>query len=310
MKRVLALHGFEPRSYLADQEAKPPQMRLSVIIPTFNRPERLARCLSSLAGQRADPSLWEVVVVNDGGLDVSGTVQSVDAGFPIFLVNQENKGPASARNLGVERSRGSLLAFLDDDCMAEPDWVSMAMASACPGELIGGKVTNLLSDNVFSETSQTLIDFLYESFEGTSDMFFTTNNMCMHSEDFHRLGGFDTSFTTSAGEDREFCVRASHSGLRLRLVPGLRIGHVHELRLGSFLALHFKYGRAASTYRVSLGRNRIGGGGRPRMGFYMSMLLHPYRKGLSRPLAQSALLAASQTCTATGFLYERIVTRR
>jgi glycosyltransferase involved in cell wall biosynthesis len=282
-------------------------MHLSVVLPTYNRPDSLARCLRSLASQSADPSLWELVVVNDGGVDVNETVHANDPGVPVAIVNQGNTGPAGARNRGVENANGRLVAFIDDDCLAEPEWIEKMMAAAAPGELIGGKVTNLLSGNVCSEASQTLIDHLYESFEGTGDMFFTSNNICMHSDDFRRLGGFDSSFRTSAGEDREFCVRAAQAGIRLRHVPDVRIGHAHDLNPVTFLRMHFKYGRAASTYREAVERNRIGGGQTPSLGFYLSMLRRPFRKKLSKPLTQAVLLAASQVCTVSGFLYERFM---
>lgn len=285
-------------------------MRLSVIIPTYNRPDRLLRCLSSMKEQTADPSTWEVIVVNDGGADVRASVEALKPNFPIRLLDQSNAGPASARNLGVKSSRGSLIAFLDDDCVAEPDWIERMLELAAPGELIGGKVTNLLNDNLYSETCQTLIDYLYERFENTPDMFFTTNNMCIHASDFERVGGFDTGFRTSAGEDREFCVRAANAGISLRWLPQIRIGHTHGLGLASFLRLHFKYGRASSTYRSTMEKNGMGRKTGFSIGFYTSLLHYPFKHNMRSPLRQAALLAVSQACILTGFLYERLSSGR
>lgn len=283
---------------------------LSIVIPTYNRPEGLGRCLQSLASQSADPSLWEVIVVNDGGVDVSGIVEAFNGRIRAVLLNQPNQGPASARNHGARSSTAERIAFLDDDCVAEPDWVDSLLRHAGPGELIGGQVKNRLTDNIYSETCQTLIDYLYERLDRSTDMFFTSNNMCLHADDFRRIGGFDTGFRTSAGEDREFCVRAAQSGVRLRWVPDVRIGHMHKLDLPSFLRLHFKYGRAALNYRRSVNRLEIPertNGGR---GFYLGLLLHPFRKRLDRPGTQTLLLAASQACTISGFLYERFLAHR
>ena len=284
--------------------------KLSIIIPTYNRPDRLSKCLSALASQSVDPDSWEVLVVNDGGTDVSDSLKQWEGRLNIVPLEQSNKGPASARNLGSERARGLILAFLDDDCAAETDWVASILRHAKPGELIGGKVRNILNKNVYSETCQTLIDYLYERLDTTTDMFFTSNNMCIHAADFHRIGGFDTGFRTSAGEDREFCVRARQSGISLRWEPELRIGHAHDLDLFSYIRLHFKYGRAAVTYRGSIEKldikERTNGGS----GFYLDLLLYPFRKELGRPFAQSFLLGVSQACTLSGYLHERFLTRR
>jgi glycosyltransferase involved in cell wall biosynthesis len=284
--------------------------RLSIIIPTYNRPERLSKCLSALAYQSVDADSWEVVVVNDGGIDVSDSRKEWEGRLNIVLLEQANKGPASARNLGAERARGHILAFMDDDCAAETDWVASILQNAKPGELIGGKVRNILNKNIYSETCQTLIDYLYERLDRTTDMFFTSNNMCIHAEDFQRIGGFDTGFRTSAGEDREFCVRARQSGISLRWEPEIRIGHAHELNLFSFLRLHFKYGRAAVTYRDSVRKLNIEERTNGGSGFYLGLLLHPFSKKLKKPLTQSMLLGVSQACTISGYLYERFLTRR
>lgn len=249
-------------------------------------------------------------MVNDGGMDVTGAVEAIGAEYPILVLNQTNAGPASARNRGVGSSKGRLVAFIDDDCVAEPDWIERMMELTGPGELVGGKVSNLLTGNVYSETCQTLIDYLYGRFENTSDMFFTSNNMCMHAADYEKAGGFDTGFRTSAGEDREFCVRAANAGIRLRWVPAIRIGHTHELGFRSFLRLHLKYGRAAATYRSAVDKSGMGKKTGLRLGFYASLLLYPYRERLRRPLSQSLLLAVSQACTLLGFLYERLWGRR
>ena len=86
-------------------------MSASVIIPTYNRADLLARCLRSLVGANV-PSL-EIIVVDDGGSDHS---EEVVAAFPgARYLRQANAGPATARNLGFEASRGQYVAFIDSD---------------------------------------------------------------------------------------------------------------------------------------------------------------------------------------------------
>lgn len=277
---------------------------VSVIIPTYNRPERLHTCLSSLSAQDAQQTSFEVIVVNDGGSDVSSVTRSFENTLNIRQVFQPNAGPAAARNRGASLASGSFLAFLDDDCSPMPDWISSIIKHAGPGLLIGGKVTNLLSDNLYSEACQTLIDFLYIHLGKSSDLFFTSNNMVMSAADFQRIGGFDTSFRTSAGEDRELCIRAERMGIQLIHQPEIRIGHSHDMDLGGFVRLHTKYGRATHTYRTVLRRlppARL----KAPSGFFRGLLAYPFRSRLKSPLMQALLLALSQICTFRGYMAER-----
>lgn len=71
-------------------------MELSLIIPTFNRPESLIRCLKSVTQMQCDGE-FEVIVVDDGGnIDLSEVVDSFSPSLTIRLVRQEHAGPAAA----------------------------------------------------------------------------------------------------------------------------------------------------------------------------------------------------------------------
>src|SRR5512134_425461 len=148
--------GSEARSM---SNARPPAW--SVVVPTFNRPERLAECVKALSSLHSPDGGFEIIIVNDGGLEPGATIRSTanegNAALASFLT-QTNSGPAAARNRGADHARGLWLAFTDDDCAPQPDWL-LAHARALsqsPDALAGGTVRNALSENVFSETSQRL----------------------------------------------------------------------------------------------------------------------------------------------------------
>jgi glycosyltransferase involved in cell wall biosynthesis len=100
------------------------QIRLTVVIPTRNRAHMLPETLDSLGDQTLFD--FEVIVVCDGADPQTRAISNCY--FPeyrltwIFL--EENKGPSYARNLGAFSGHGDLVAFLDDDMTAAPDWVS------------------------------------------------------------------------------------------------------------------------------------------------------------------------------------------
>ncbi len=90
-------------------------MRISVVIPTFNRVNRVARAIQSVLAQSYPPD--EVIVVDDGSTD--DTVANIKQSFPeVKLISQANQGPqgvSRARNIGIQFATGDWLAFLDSD---------------------------------------------------------------------------------------------------------------------------------------------------------------------------------------------------
>ena len=100
--------------------APPGAPQVSVIVPTFNRPERLEETLRSIAGQSLQD--FEVIVVNDNGVDVEHVINRWNAPADIiYLRHRANQGLAAARNTGLRRARGRYIAFLDDDDIFLPD---------------------------------------------------------------------------------------------------------------------------------------------------------------------------------------------
>src|SRR4029453_19365016 len=94
-------------------------MTLSVVIPTYRRPDTLFRVLDGLGRQTTAP--FEVVVVEDGSGDGPWErLRDCRAPFPLRTFPHETSGPARARNRGVEEARGEIVLFLGDDTVPEP----------------------------------------------------------------------------------------------------------------------------------------------------------------------------------------------
>jgi glycosyltransferase involved in cell wall biosynthesis len=280
-----------------------------VIVPTRNRPRAIAQCLASLANLEFPRDDFDVVVVNDGGDDDPAlVVRELDAHLRVSVVTIGHAGPAAARNAGIAASRGESLAFIDDDCEADPAWLS-AMArrlAGHPASVIGGRVVNSLDHNRYSRASQNLQDFLYRWYHEErrgSLRFFTSNNIAVSRSTLESIGDFDTYFPF-ASEDRDWCDRALLGGCDLVYAPEARTYHSHDLSFSSFLGQHFRYGQGARRFHTARGRR---GAGRIRLepaDFYTGMLAAPFSQGLREPLIQSLLLIASQSALAVGFAHE------
>ena len=90
---------------------------LSVIIPLYNTEKYIGECISSILDNNADTADYEIIVVNDGSTDESGTiVQSFcDNNYNIRLINQKNQGVGVARMNGVKEATGDYIWFIDSD---------------------------------------------------------------------------------------------------------------------------------------------------------------------------------------------------
>ena len=276
---------------------------ISVIIPTYNRPARLEKCLQALYGQTFEKP-WEVIVVDDGSAtDLYAVVENKEWVHPIQLIVQENKGPAAARNTGVKHASGEYLAFLDDDCEPEPQWLHHLSGRVRKGVLVGGKTENLVKGNLYSEVSQALVAYLYESFKGTPWYFYTSNNFLVDKLTFLEVGGFDESFPTSAGEDREFCARWRNLGFKMHYASEAVIGHAHEMSFVTFWKLHFKYGGAASHLMRKLQEMGIQPL-KPNLTFYMSLFSFVGNRtelSLIQKVQSNSLLMISQMAAFLGW---------
>lgn len=276
----------------------------TVVVPSFNRPTRLAECLGALAALRPPPGGFEVVVVDDGSPSPLATVCAPFEPL-VRCLRQPNRGPAAARNAGAAAARREFLAFTDDDCRPEPGWLGALIArhGGVPGRLVGGRVVNLLEVDPFASASQSLCDFLYEWWgaEAGTMPFFTSNNLGGLRADFLSLGGFDETFPLAAAEDREFGLRWRDRWGDLAYAPEAVVGHRHAMSLRGYLRQHANYGRGARHLHRLLDAK---GDPRPRveaLRFYLALVAHPLRRGR---LGQSALMLLSQVAMVGGYVME------
>ncbi|HET9856656.1 MAG TPA: glycosyltransferase family A protein, partial [Chthoniobacterales bacterium] len=99
-------------------------LTFSVIIPTFDRPEHLRGSLESLVKQQFPKDRFEVIVVDDGGtIPAQTVVAEYEQRIFVIVYRQKRAGAAAARNAGALEARAKYLAFMDDDCRADPEWL-------------------------------------------------------------------------------------------------------------------------------------------------------------------------------------------
>jgi GT2 family glycosyltransferase len=290
-----------------------PAFRISVIIPTYSRPDRLQNCLTSLSQQNYPRSGFEVIVVDDGGPEsLDGLVEPLREHINVRLIGKSNGGPGSARNVGADAARGIILAFTDDDCCPCPDWLRNLDGRFRQSEakMVGGRTVNALSRNPYATTSQLIVDAVYAFYNADANKptFFASNNLAVAASHFRKLAGFDMQFRL-ASEDRDFCDRWCHQGYPSVYAPEVVVYHAHTLNFRSFCRQHFNYGRGAWRYhRVRAQRGT--GSMKADMKFH-AHLPSLFRKPMLRLKPSMMprvilLLLVWQVCNAAGFFFEKI----
>jgi len=285
----------------------------SIVIPTHDRVEQLGTCLESLASLNYPKDQFEVVVVDDGSVQsLYDTITPFDDKLNFKFIQQGQAGPAAARNRGVSHASNSYIAFTDDDCQPEPNWLSHFADGfrKNPEAILGGYTINALEDNSQAVASQLLIDHIYQYFnrEPNDARFFTSNNLAVSRDRFLESGGFDTQFPLAAGEDREICDRWRHQGRQLIYIPSAIILHSHEMNLKRFCKQHFNYGQGAFQFHR---RRSLRNSSRHRLEpfrFYRNMFQLAFTKNQDA-FKMTSLLLISQLANAAGFFYAKLLRR-
>jgi len=117
------------------------KFKVSVVAPVLNNKKRITKFLEALLNQNYNKDLYEIIIIDNGSSD--GTIDIIKKFDVILLFEHEKLGsPYSARNRGIEKASGDIIALLDSDCIPKGDWLSKAIACFHNKEadIIGGKV--------------------------------------------------------------------------------------------------------------------------------------------------------------------------
>lgn len=238
--------------------------KLSVLICTYNRCQTLGTTLESVAAQVVPSSLgWEILVIDNNSSDETRqVVEEFHRRFDrIRYLFEPEQGLSHARNAGIREARGEILAFFDDDEVADAHWLQSLTANLHGSEWAGagGKVLPpvgfspplWLRGNIgFASGPLASFDKGSEPGELQDPPFGA--NMAFRKEVFERLGGFRADLGRSgnnmiSNEDTEFGRRVLAAKLRIRYEPLAMAYHpVDEARLrkGYFLTWWFNKGRS------------------------------------------------------------------
>ena len=223
-------------------------MKISFIIPVYNRPEELLELLTSISRQKGIE--FEVVVVEDGSSRTSEHICSeFEKTMPIKYIKQENTGPGPARNRGEQNSNGDWLIFLDSDCILPDGYAEIVKKEIEAGnfDCFGGPDKAHDSFN----SIQKAIGYAMSSILTTGgirggkeklDVFYPRSyNLGVKKEAFVFINGFSEM---RYGEDLDFSMRLLENGFTTKLLKNAFVYHKRRNNFVSFFKQVYNSGVA------------------------------------------------------------------
>jgi GT2 family glycosyltransferase len=230
-----------------DYDGAVPTPRVSVVVSSYQRPERLAALFDAIRAQTLDRDAYELIVVDNGSGPSTASVLRDELArdeLPLRTVRHERTlGPAGGRNSGWRLARAELVAFTDDDCAPEPGWLA-ALAQAAdenPAAIVQGRTLPERDDRRLL-TRTVRIERAGPQFE--------TCNIAYPRALLEELGGFDETYgLRPAGEDTDLAWRALDRGHRAVYVVGAVVRHaVMELGVAGALRDANRWGGSAKLF--------------------------------------------------------------
>ncbi len=232
---------------------------ISVIIPTCDRVDILIRTLASIEQQNLPGVDFEVIVVDDGSKD--STARQVEgfkknAKIDISYYYQDNSGPASARNLGVEKARGDIMLFCGDDSIFDKDMICQHCTShrnnpngAVLGMALWDETINPSDFMRFlaPQGPQFHYNTIRNIFDAKFNHFYAIN-ISLSRKWFEDVK-FDTRFEMAAFEDIEVGLALEKKGLKIAYNKDAKIYHSHYYVPESFYEKMIRVGRSIVVFR-------------------------------------------------------------
>jgi glycosyltransferase involved in cell wall biosynthesis len=243
-----------------------PSIKLSIIVPVYNRPGEIEELLESL-GKQTSKNV-EIIIVEDGStVKCDQQVARYSSQLNIKYFFKENTGPGLTRNYGVERAEGNYVIFLDSDCVLPEQYVQTVLerlttnyVDAFGGpDMAAGNFTVLQKAINYAMTSFLTTGGIRGGGEKLDKFYPRSFNMGFSKEVYEKTGGFPAvqfANTKAAGEDIELSINIRKLGFSVHLIKEAYVYHKRRTSYKLFFRQTYNFGMA----RVVLSKRNPGTG--------------------------------------------------
>lgn len=220
----------------------PRTAKVSVVVATYNGSRTLKNCLDSLMRQNYPD--YEVILVDDGSTD---STPEIAARFPrVRYLRQDNCGLSAARNTGIRAATGEIVAFTDDDCRADEDWLRQLA-----GDLLRSEFAGIGGHNFLPPEDSSVAAVVMASPGGPAHVMLTDReaehvpgcNMAFYKWALEEVGLFDPVFR-KAGDDVDICWRLQDGNFKIGFSAAGFVWHYRRSTVAAYLKQQAGYGEA------------------------------------------------------------------
>ncbi len=224
-------------------------LKISVVICTYNRADYIADAMDSLYHQTLDRKAFEAIIVNNNSTDNTKEVclnyiaEHADANF--YFLEEQQQGASFARNKGASIVRSPLLCFLDDDAIADKDYLERIVNFFEHHSDAGGLGGRIIPKYIPEEPKwmSYYVSSLVGNFDYSKEVSVFTNgkypiesNMVIRTKDFFEVNGFNVALPgvvgtlRIGGEGKEFFYKLIALGKKIYYDPAIRVQHIVEVK--------------------------------------------------------------------------------
>ncbi|MGQ9706915.1 MAG: glycosyltransferase family 2 protein [bacterium] len=232
------------------------ETKISVIIPVGNGSIYLNEVLKAISEQIHKP--YEIIIVNDRVSDNSlEPLKDISLPNKVVETTKERFGVSSARNIGVETTKGNIIIFIDSDVLVPPDALSrIAKAIEKYDGAIGVQSKDCGFDNISSRYKNQWMRWTYLRLKNPISLFYTSF-ACIKRPAFIKSGGFDERYRSPSIEDTAFGNKLSQLDFKIYIDKQLEYIHKRRYNLFDILRTDFRRSKDLVTYfLMGIGKRR------------------------------------------------------
>jgi glycosyltransferase involved in cell wall biosynthesis len=237
-----SFHVVQRQYQVAPHFSLPRVPKVSIVVATYNGGRTLHSCLESLG--RLNYAAYEVILVDDGSTD--RTPEIAKSFSCVQHVRQTNPGLAAARTAGSRAATGEIVAFTDDDCRADEDWLYYLV-----GDLLRSDFAGIGGHNFLPPEDSCVAAAVMASPGGPAHVLLTDTeaehipgcNMAYYKWALEQIGMFDPIFR-KAGDDVDVCWRMQDGQFKIGFSPAAFVWHYRRSTVKTYLQQQIGYGEA------------------------------------------------------------------
>jgi GT2 family glycosyltransferase len=235
-----------------EEYKKDEHIHISVIVLTYNRKNLLKICIDSLIKQKFPKKRYEIIIINDNSSDDTlKYLQEISKKYDLIKVitNKKNTGPGMGRNIGIKKSKYEIVAFIDDDCKADKNWLK----NISKFFLYNNKENAITGKLLKYDNNTKSVAWEYKLNQAVKNMYYhdnlshkkyidilATGNCAIRKEIFKKVGYF---WIRPYGEDRDMKYRMQKKGYKIVYCEDVIVKHNLDYSLLTLLLKNIKYGR-------------------------------------------------------------------